>query len=107
MYTEQTKAAFEKAKADGKITWRVSSTMFTTLRYNVDCSPLPSLSHLYTAEQASAYGNLSAYDILMTELDATNMVVHSTGESSPKATQKEDQPAFMMEGSPVKGEDIL
>jgi hypothetical protein len=41
MYTDQTKAAFEKAKTEGKITWRVSSTMFTTLRYNVDCSPMP------------------------------------------------------------------
>ena len=44
----------------------------------------------------------------MTELDATNMVVHSTGESSPKETKREDgSPAFMMEGSPVKGEDLM
>ena len=106
MYTEQTKAAFEKAKTEGKITWRVSSTMFTTLRYNVDCSPMPQLSHLHTADAATKYGNLSTYDILMTELDATNMVVHSTGESSPKNT-KGEEPAFMMEGSPVKGEDLL
>jgi len=84
IYTEQTKAAYEKAKAEGKITWRVSSTMFSTLRYNVDCSPMPELAHLYSKEQAAHYGNLSTYDILMTELDATNMVAHSTGESSPK-----------------------
>ena len=106
MYTEQTKAAYEKAKADGKITWRVSSTMFSTLRYNVECSPMPELAHLYNKEQAAQYGNLTTYDILMTELDATNMVVHSTGESSPKNT-KGEEPAFMMEGSPVKGEDLL
>ena len=47
VYTDETKVAFEKAKDLGKATWRVSSTMFSTLRYNVDCTPMPELAHLY------------------------------------------------------------
>jgi hypothetical protein len=64
---------------------------------------MPELAHLYNKEEAAQYGNLSTYDILMTELDATNMVVHSTGESSPKETNRKDESAFVMEGSPEKG----
>ena len=74
VYTDQTKQVYESRKADGQITWRVSSTMFTHFRYNVDCSPAPELSHLYTAEDAKNYPKMSAFDILMTELNATNMV---------------------------------
>ena len=40
VYTEQTKKSFEAAKEQGRSTWRVSSTMFTHFRYNVDCSPM-------------------------------------------------------------------
>ena len=45
VYTEGTKAALDKAKeetAQGKkrIYWRVSSTLFSHLRYNVDLSPI-------------------------------------------------------------------
>lgn len=53
VYTDETKAAFEKAKADGQATWRVSSTMFTTFKYNTDCSPLPELAHLYDKESVA------------------------------------------------------
>lgn len=37
------------------------------------CGPLPELSHLYTQEEASRYDNISAYEILIRELDATGM----------------------------------
>ena len=47
IYTEKTKEAYEKAVAEDRITWRVSSTMFTHFRYNVDCTPMPELKHLY------------------------------------------------------------
>lgn len=36
--------------------------------------PLPELSHLYTAEQAANYPQMTAYEILMQELSATGMV---------------------------------
>jgi len=74
VYTEQTKAAKEKAIEEDRSTWRVSSTMFTHFRYNVNCSPLPQLSHLYNQEEAKQYEGMTSFDILMTELDATNMV---------------------------------
>ena len=55
VYTEATKAALEKAKeeqSEGKerILWRVSSTLFSHLRYNVDISPMPELSDYYSKE---------------------------------------------------------
>ena len=74
VYTDQTKTVHEVNKAAGKIGWRVSSTMFTHFRYNVDCSPAPELSHLYSEEAAKNYPKMSSFDILMTELNATNMV---------------------------------
>jgi len=75
IYTEQTKEAFEKAKAENRSIWRVSSTLFSHFRFNVDCSPMPELANLYDAEAAKEkYGKASAFDILMEELNATNMV---------------------------------
>lgn len=49
VYTDKTRENYEIAKAAGKPTWRVSSTMFTHFRHNVDCSPMPSLHHLYSS----------------------------------------------------------
>lgn len=47
MYTEGTKAAMEVARQDPKrILWRVSSTLFSHLRYNVDISPMPEMKEL-------------------------------------------------------------
>ena len=81
IYTEQTKAAYEKAVSEDRITWRVSSTMFTMFRYNVDCTPLAELKHLYeeslSKDQAAfqkKYPKMSAFDILIEELNATNML---------------------------------
>mmetsp|Transcript_15745 Transcript_15745/g.26564 ORF Transcript_15745/g.26564 Transcript_15745/m.26564 type:complete len:162 (-) Transcript_15745:241-726(-) len=39
--TDQTVAAYEKARDMGRITWRVSSTLFSQFRYDVECEPLP------------------------------------------------------------------
>ena len=36
-----------------KSTWRISSTLFSHLRYDVDISPLPQLSHLINLEEAN------------------------------------------------------
>ena len=47
VYTDKTKESFHVAKEAGKPTWRVSSTMFTHFRYNVDCSPMPELKQYY------------------------------------------------------------
>jgi hypothetical protein len=85
--------------------------MFTTFRYDVDCSPLPELSHLYTAEEASEYANMTTYDILMTELDATNMVQQkSTGSSSSQKEGIEGDAKDLyreIKDSPRKGQELL
>ena len=58
MYTQGTKDACvrltkeSEEKGETRILWRVSSTLFSHLRYDVDLSPLPSLSTLYNKEEA-------------------------------------------------------
>ena len=57
-----------------KSTWRISSTLFSHLRYNVDISPLPELAHLYDAEEArSKYPPMTAHEKLIEELRAINL----------------------------------
>ena len=78
VYTEATKKKYEEAKENGRSTWRVSSTMFTHFRYNVDCSPMPELKDRHREKAETKYPKMSAFDILMTELSATNMVLESS-----------------------------
>lgn len=81
IYTEGTKAAFEKRKAlldaEGvrKHQWRVSSTMFTHFRNDVDVGPMAELSHLYSEEVAKTYGRKTAFELLIEELTATGMTL--------------------------------
>jgi len=91
VYTEGTKTAYEKAKAEGKHTWRVSSTMFTTFRYDVDCTPMPELAHLYDKEHAESYGHMTACDILMTELSAINLAADSTTDDDESKSPVEEK----------------
>lgn len=84
IYTEATKAALEKAKEDNlnganRTLWRVSSTLFSHIRYNVDLSPLPEMSHLYHEDAPSKYRKMTAHEKLMEELKAINLA-----PSSPK-----------------------
>ena len=76
--TDKTVEGYEKAKSNDKITWRVSSTLFANFRYNVECEPIPEISHLYTPESARNYPKRTANDILMTELAATNMTKYES-----------------------------
>ena len=78
IYSEETKQTVEKVKEEihqGKerILWRVSSTLFSHMRYDTDIAPLNELAHLYDAEQAKKYRKMTAYEKLMEELRATNM----------------------------------
>jgi hypothetical protein len=66
--------------------------MFTHFRYDVDCSPMPELEHLWKTEKetnpefSKVYTKLKSFDILMEELSATNMVSENSahsGNSSP------------------------
>jgi hypothetical protein len=79
IYTETTKAALENAKkeiSEGKnrILWRVSSTLFSHIRYNVDLSPIPEMIGFYDeAEARSKYRKMTAHEKLMEELQAINL----------------------------------
>lgn len=59
VYTDATKAVRdqnikdnEEGKLKRKSTWRISSTLFSHIRYDVDISPLPELKHLYNEVEA-------------------------------------------------------
>jgi isopenicillin N synthase-like dioxygenase len=79
MYTEATKAAMLRVMKEmeetgnKRILWRISSTLFSHLRYNVDLTPLKEMSHLIDQEQAKKYGNCTAWDKLCEELQAIEL----------------------------------
>jgi len=81
MYTEATKAGLERVKKEveetgnHRVLWRISSTLFSHIRYNVDLTPLPELKHLYNEEEARVkYPSMTAHEKLMQELQAINLV---------------------------------
>ena len=59
MYTQATKDAVENVKkeaeetGDERILWRVSSTLFSHIRYDVDLTPIEEMKHLYDEEEAN------------------------------------------------------
>lgn len=75
VYTDATKAAMEKAREDPtRVLWRVSSTLFSHIRYNVDLSPLPEMKGFYDEEEArKKYRPMTAHEKLMEELRAINL----------------------------------
>lgn len=75
MYTEGTKAAMEVASQDpNRILWRVSSTLFSHIRYNVDLSPMEEMKGLIDIDEANRkYRKMSAHEKLMEELRAINL----------------------------------
>lgn len=80
IYTQATKDALEQAKREmietGKkrVFWRISSTLFSHLRYNVNIKPLPEMSEYYSADEINAkYPNLTAHEKLCEELNAINL----------------------------------
>lgn len=75
VYTQATKAALERVKEEAnatgqsRILWRVSSTCFSHLRYNVDMSPLEEMKGFYDEKEAKAkYRPMTAHEKLMEEL---------------------------------------
>jgi len=79
VYTDATKRVRdEKIKhmnetGEKKSTWRISSTLFSHIRHDVDISPLPELSHLYSAEDKEKYFPCTAFEKLCEELKAINL----------------------------------
>jgi hypothetical protein len=79
IYSKETAEVVNKVKeeiAQGKerILWRVSSTLFSHIRHDVDLSPLKELSHLYNVDEAAIkYKKMNAHEKLMEELRAINL----------------------------------
>lgn len=71
IYTEKTEEAYLKAKALSKPTWRVSSTLFAHMRYDV---PLQPLGRFATKESCEKYPTIKAHDQVMEELKAISLV---------------------------------
>jgi isopenicillin N synthase-like dioxygenase len=83
MYNEETKRALENVKeqmavsGNERILWRVSSTLFSHIRGEVDISPMKELAHLMDPVQAATYKRMTAFEKLMEELRATSMTADS------------------------------
>lgn len=69
--SDDTLKAVEKAKAEGKPLWRVSSTLFNALNYKTVMQPLSKFSALPTAQN---YPPVKAYDYVAEELRAISLL---------------------------------
>mmetsp|Transcript_317 Transcript_317/g.472 ORF Transcript_317/g.472 Transcript_317/m.472 type:complete len:171 (+) Transcript_317:723-1235(+) len=94
VYTENTKRVrdqnIQTSQEQGihKSTWRISSTLFSHLRYDVDISPLPELAHLYNVDEVRAkYRPMTAHDKLIEELRAVNLAPKQSYSSDEEAQQ--------------------
>jgi hypothetical protein len=56
-----------------RVLWRISSTLFSHLRYNASIAPLPELKEFYNDETRSKYKPMTAHDKLCEELAAINL----------------------------------
>ena len=89
VYNDKTKLVVDKKIEENKngannILWRISSTLFSHLRYNVDLSPIEELKHLWNEENIAKgkYKKMTAHEKLMEELEAINL--------APKITINEE-----------------
>lgn len=80
VYNEKCKDVVNKKLEENKegsnhILWRISSTLFSHLRYDVDLEPLAEMSKLHNEENMAAgkYKKMTAHDKLMEELRAINL----------------------------------
>jgi len=79
IYTEATKEALNKAMKEKEMGkkrshWRISSTLFGHLRYDVDIAPLPELEGFYDPNYAlKKYRPMTAHEKLCEELAAINL----------------------------------
>lgn len=63
-----------EATGKKRVLWRISSTMFSHLRHNVNIAPLPEMLEYYNGDEANAkYPAMSAHEKLFEELRAVNL----------------------------------
>ena len=75
IYTQRTKDVVEKRleKNPAQDVWRVSSTLFSHLRYDVSLKPLEELKERWNEGALEKYNDIKAYDSVMEELKAINL----------------------------------
>ena len=78
VYSEKTKDVVNKKLQENKeganhTMWRVSSTLFSHLRYDVDLTPLPEMQHLHDPAKADKYKPMTAHAKLLEELQSINL----------------------------------
>jgi len=80
VYTQATKAVVdqkleENANGGKNIMWRISSTLFSHRRYDVDLSPVEEMEHLHDKDKiiSGAYPKMTANEKLLEELRAINL----------------------------------
>ena len=89
VYNERTDAVVKRKLAENEagannIMWRISSTLFGHLRYDVDLTPIPEIAHLHNQEAVAAgkYQSMTAQEKLMEELRAINLAPKMTIEDN-------------------------
>ena len=80
IYTDSTKEVLDKKLEENKsgasnIPWRISSTLFSHIRYDVDLSPMEEVKELWNHDNINAgkYPKMTAHEKLMEELKAINL----------------------------------
>jgi hypothetical protein len=56
-----------------RVLWRISSTLFSHLRYNVDIKPLAEMEGYYDFQAKVKYPSMTAHEKLCEELKAINL----------------------------------
>jgi isopenicillin N synthase-like dioxygenase len=70
VYTDEVKRRVEEAQKNGKSTWRISSTLFSHINYDVTLKPLYKFN---TPESSAAYPAINAYEQVQEELKAISL----------------------------------
>ena len=96
IYTQATKDALLKVKAEAaaggkhRSQWRISSTLFSHIRYDVDISPLPEMAHLHSADAVRKYPQMTSHEKLIEELKAVNLCPKQSYNSPRAKIQQHD-----------------
>lgn len=84
IYTDATKAVRDakiKAREETGIHqshWRISSTLFSHIKYDLDISPMSELAHLHLPGAQQKYFKCTSFEKLMEELRAVNLTPKQT-----------------------------
>lgn len=73
VYTEQTKEAMLKAKEEGRIPWRISSTLFSHIRSDLSLKPMKELEEFHQENAYERYPDITSRDNTLEELKSVKL----------------------------------